>query len=94
MLVKFFVSNDLVHMGEFILPAGGTGCRASEPDSHKGDCVLFVEKGPVTVFLTGTMEAFDIQEEEAMFLPEGVEYQLINYTENIVKVIFSIAPGL
>ena len=29
MLVKFFVSNDLVHMGEFILPAGGTGSRAS-----------------------------------------------------------------
>lgn len=94
MLVKFFVSNDLVHMGEFILPAGGTGCRASEPDSHKGECVLFVEKGPVTVFLTDSMEAFDIPEEETMFLPEGVEYQLINYTDDSVKVIFSIAPNL
>ncbi len=94
MLVKFFVSNDLVHMGEFILPAGGTGSRASEPDSHKGDCVLFVEWGPITVFLPDTLEAFDVQPEEVMFIPEGIRYQLINYTTKTVKAIFSIAPGL
>ena len=94
MLMKFFVSNDLVHMGEFILPAGGTGSRASEPDSHKGDCVLFVEWGPITVFLPDTLEAFDVQPEEVMFIPEGVRYQIINYTKNTVKAIFSIAPGL
>ena len=94
MLVKFFVSNDLLHMGEFILPAGGTGSRASEPDSHRGDCALFVEEGPNTVFLTDTLEAFDIQEEEVMFIPEGVKYQLINYTSHMTKAIFSIAPGL
>ena len=94
MLVKFFVSNDLVHMGEFILPSGGTGSRASEPDSHRGDCVLFVEEGPITVFLPETLEAFDILVNEAMFIPEGVSYQLINYTKGPVKAIFSIAPGL
>jgi mannose-6-phosphate isomerase-like protein (cupin superfamily) len=94
MLIKFFVSNDLVHMGEFILPAGGTGSRASEPDSHRGDCVLFVEWGPITVFLPDTLEAFDVQPQEAMFVPEGVRYQLINYTPSTVKAIFSIAPGL
>jgi gentisate 1,2-dioxygenase len=94
MLIKFFVSNDLVHMGELILPAGGTGSRASEPDSHEGDCVLFVEWGPITVFLPDTLEAFDVQREEAMFIPEGVSYQLINYTAAAVKAIFSIAPGL
>jgi len=94
MLIKFFVSNDLVHMGEFILPAGGNGSRASEPDSHAGDCVLFVENGPITVFLPDTVEAFDVQAEEAMFIPEGICYQLINYTAGSVKAIFSIAPGL
>jgi len=94
MLIKFFVSNDLVHMGEFILPAGGTGSRASEPDSHRGDCVLFVEWGPITVFLPDTLEAFDVQREEVMFIPEGVKYQLVNYTTGTVKAIFSIAPGL
>lgn len=94
MLIKFFVSNDLLHMGEFILPAGGTGSRASEPDHHQGDAVLFVEEGPVTFFLTETREAFDVQEKEAMFIPEGVSYQMINYTDHRNKVIFSIAPGL
>ena len=94
MLIKFFVSNDLLHMGEFILPAGGIGSRASDPDSHRGDAVLFVEDGPVTFFLTKTLEAFDVQEEEAMFIPEGVSYQMINYTDHRNKVIFSIAPGI
>ena len=94
MLVRFFVSNDLLHMGEFILPAGGTGSRASQPDSHKGDAVLFVEEGPVTFFLTETQEAFDVQVEEAMFIPEGISYQMINYTDHRNKIIFSIAPAL
>jgi len=94
MLVKFFVSNDLVHMGEFILPAGGNGSRASEPDSHKGDCALFVEWGPITVFLPHSQETYDVQPEEVMFIPEGVEYQLINYTAGTAKAIFSVAPGL
>lgn len=94
MLIRFFVSNDLLHMGEFVLPAGGTGSRASQPDSHKGDAVLFVEEGPVTFFLTATQEAFDVQEGEAMFIPEGVSYQMINYTDRRNKIIFSIAPGM
>ena len=94
MLIKFFVSNDLCHMGEFILPAGGIGSRASEPDSHKGDCCLNIEIGPVTVFLPETKKAFDVQKGEAFFIPEGVKYQLINYTDHTVKAIFSIAPKL
>jgi mannose-6-phosphate isomerase-like protein (cupin superfamily) len=94
LLMKFFVSNDLLHMGEFILPAGGIGSRASDPDSHQGDALLFVEEGPVTFFLTDTMEAFDVQPEEAMFIPEGVSYQFINYTAHRNKVIFCIAPGM
>ncbi len=94
MLIKFFVSNDLVHMGEFILPAGGVGSRASEPDRHKGDCCLNIETGPITVFLTDSKKAYDVQEGEAMFIPEGVSYQLINYTGHMVKAIFSIAPGM
>ena len=81
-------------MGEFILPAGGIGSRASEPDSHKGDCCLNIEIGPVTVFLPETKKAFDVQKGEAFFIPEGIKYQLINYTDHAVKAIFSIAPDL
>lgn len=94
MMIKFFVSNNLCHMGEFILPAGGIGCRASEPDSHKGDCCLNIEIGPITVFLTDTLQAYDVGQYEAFFIPEGTRYQLINYTDHMVKAIFSIAPGI
>ncbi|MCL4415999.1 MAG: cupin domain-containing protein [Actinobacteria bacterium] len=93
-LIKFFVSNDLCHMGEFILPAGGVGCRASEPDSHRGDCCLNIEIGPITIFLPDTLQAYDVQPGEAFFIPEGIKYQMINYTDHMVKAIFSIAPGM
>lgn len=94
MLVKFFISNDLMHMGEFILPAGGVGPRTSEPDSHKGDCVLFVVDGRVTVNLPDSEEAFIIENEESFFIPEGVRYQLMNFESHPVKAIFAIAPGI
>jgi len=94
MLVRFFVSNDLMHMGEFILPCGGTGPRVSAPDSHNGDCVLFVERGPIAVNLPDTEEAFIVNDRESFFIPEGVRYQLMNFNGYPVKAIFAIAPGL
>lgn len=94
MLMKFFVSNDVMHMGEFILPAGGRGVRISPVDVHKGDCVIFVVKGPITVYLPNTEEAFIINEEDTMFLPEGTPYRLMNFTAKPVKAIFGIAPDL
>ncbi|MGI9951894.1 cupin domain-containing protein [Moorellaceae bacterium AZ2] len=94
MLVKFFVSNDLMHMGEFILPCGGKGPRVSAPDCHKGDCVLFVEKGPITVNLPDTEEAFIVDNRESFIIPEGVRYQLMNFNGYPVKAIFAVAPEL
>jgi mannose-6-phosphate isomerase-like protein (cupin superfamily) len=94
MLIKFAVSNDLLHVGEFILPGGGISSRASEADVHRGDCLLYIDKGPITIYLPDTTEAFDVQESEAFFIPEGVRYQLINYTAGAVRAIFAIAPGL
>ena len=90
----FYVSNDLVHMGEFIIPSGGEGCRASEPESHKGDEALYVKEGPITVFLPDTHETFQVHPGEAMYIPEGIKHQYINYTEKVVKGIFAIAPKL
>ena len=92
--ISFFVSNDLVHMGEITIPSGGTGPRASERDSHAGDAVIYVEIGPITFFLPDTHAAFLVEEGEAMFIPEGVAYQCINYTGKQVRGIFAIAPGI
>lgn len=94
MLQKFFVSNDVMHMGEFILPAGGKGVRISPVDEHKGDFALFVLCGPITVYLPETQEAFIVEEEDTMYLPEGTQYRLMNFTAHQVKGVFCVAPGL
>ena len=94
MLIKLAVSNDVVHVGEFILPAGGLSSRASEPDAHKGDCLLYIAEGPITVYLPDTADAYDVQVDEAFLVPAGVRYQLINYTAGVIKAVFAIAPEL
>lgn len=94
MLMKFLVSNDLMHMGEFILPSGGTACRASEPDSHKGDCILYVEQGPAVIYLIDSKEAYPVNIGEAFLIPENTLYQIFNYSSKPLKIIFAIAPGL
>lgn len=94
MIVRFFVSNDLVHMGEFELPLGGEGPRTSEPEIHKGDETLYVASGPITVFLPDRLDAFEVPEGSVMLIPEGVKHQYQNFTDKIVKGIFSIAPDL
>jgi gentisate 1,2-dioxygenase len=91
--LTFFVSNDVCHMGEIVIPTG-EGSRASEPDTHKGDAVIYVERGPITFFLPETGETFLVQEGEAMYLPEGTCYQCINYQAYFVKGIFMIAPEI
>jgi len=94
MLVRFYVSNDLLHMGEFELPPGGEGPRTSEPEVHEGDETLYVERGPITVFLPDTLDAFEVPEGAVMLIPEGVRHQYQNFTDKVVKGIFSIAPKL
>lgn len=91
--LTFYVSNDVCHMGEINIPPG-TGCCTTEPDKHQGDAVIYVEVGPITLFLPDTLETFEVREGEAMFLPEGTRYQCVNYTSKSVRGIFMIAPGL
>ena len=92
--MKFYVSNDLVHMGEFEIPSRGQGPRASEVDWHDGDEVMYVENGPITVFLPDSEETFEVQEGEAVFIPEKTRHLYINYGGSVVKGIFSVAPNL
>jgi mannose-6-phosphate isomerase-like protein (cupin superfamily) len=94
MLIKLAVSNDLVHVGEFVIPAGGVSARVSEPDSHRGDCAIYVERGPITFFLPDTSQAFDVHEKEVMFIPEGTRYQLVNYSAAQGTAVFAIAPEI
>jgi len=91
-LMKFSVSNDFMHTGEYVLPAGGTTCRHTDEISHPGQTVLFGLEGPATVYLTDSRETYVLEREEALYIPENTKYQLVNYGENAAKVFFAIAP--
>ena len=92
-LLSFFVSNDFCHMGKIVLPTG-EGSRFSEPMRHAGDMVAYVEKGPLVFVVPASKETFVVETGDAMFLPEGTEYQLVNYEPHAVNAIFMVAPAL
>lgn len=90
MLIRFISSNDYGHFGEFVLPAGGYGPRVSEPDKHVGDAALYCLEGPVTVNLPDLEESFVLREEDTFFVPSDTSYQLVNFENKPIKVIFAI----
>jgi gentisate 1,2-dioxygenase len=94
MPLTFYVSNDWMHVGEFVIPPGGEGVRASEPDVHKGDMALYAETGPIVVMFPDTGETFEVLDGETLYIPEGMKHQFLNYSSNVVKGIFAIAPEL
>jgi hypothetical protein len=89
-LMKFCVSNDYVHVGEIILPAGGKGVRMTDVDSHEGECLLYMENGPLTVFFTDYHETFYVGSREAVYIPKNTKYQILNYEAKTVTVVFAI----
>jgi gentisate 1,2-dioxygenase len=93
-LLKFLVSNDLLHMAEFFIPAGGLSPRCSEAHSHKGDEAVYVCEGDLCVFFPDTKEALEVRPEEVIFIPEGVKHQYINYSDQVIKAVKAVAPGL
>ncbi|OFX15925.1 MAG: hypothetical protein A2Z18_00055 [Armatimonadetes bacterium RBG_16_58_9] len=94
MRMRFFVSNDLMHVGEFYLPAGGVGCRVSEVDEHGGDTVIYGVRGPITVFFPDTQEVFQVQEGEMMYIPPHSRHQFINYNSSAIIGYFVAAKEL
>lgn len=97
-LMSFFISNDFVHFGKLQIPGGSY----SDPETHQGDEVLFVLKGPLTVQVyeeegskaTVLHETYKIDEEEQFLIPEGLKHRYLNFSDNVVEAIFGIAPEL
>ena len=90
MLVKFSVSNDFMQMGEYILPAGGTICRHSDPVVHPGPCVLVGLDGLTTVYLPEKRHTYQMHRYEGLYLPENTKYQLVNYESDRARCLFAV----
>lgn len=88
LLMKFVVSNDFMQVAEVVIPTGGKGARMSEPCRHEGDAVYYIHKGTLSVFMTETRESYQIGDQEALFIPKGMEYQLFNYENDLITAYF------
>ena len=92
-LMKISVSNETMQVGEYIIPSGGIQCRMSEPDSHKGECCIYVIEGEMGVFISETRETFKVHLNEAIYIPAGQEYSMINYGNEPIHAAFVITPS-
>jgi len=88
MLVSVFVSTKMIHQAEFAIPIHG----CSEPETHNGDEVVYTLKGSLTITFPKTGESFDVKEGQALLIPERSEHQYFNFTDQIVKAVFFVAP--
>ena len=97
-LVSFFISNDFVHWGTMQIPAG----IYSDHETHKGDEVLFIVKGKLSVEVSGKNnndstvlhDSYEVDTGEKLIIPEGTKHRYLNFTDEIVEVLFGIAPEL
>ena len=51
-------------------------------------------KGICVYFFPDTREALEVRPEEVVFIPQGVKHQYINYSDQVVKAVKAVAPGL
>lgn len=90
-LMRFAFSTRHIHFGELVLPVGGHACRISEPRRHEGQTALYVTSGALCFIITKTRETFKIYPGEVMYIPEGCEYQMMNYEAKAATAIFAIS---
>lgn len=90
-LMRFSFSTKYLHLGEIVLPAGGKGCRITDPESHRGQTAIYVHTDCLSAIVTGTRETFKICPDEVLYIPENCEYQLMNYEAEPVHAIFAIS---
>lgn len=93
-MMKFAVSNDLIHFGELIVPAGGPGCRVSEPESHGGAAAIYVLEGSLSFLMMNSRETFKVEKDEIMYIPANTQYMMMNYWDSFARAVFCIAAKL
>lgn len=65
----------------------------SEPDAHVGEECIFVVKGEMGVIMYDTRETFKVLPGEAIYIPAGKKYSLMNYGSTPIHATFVITPS-
>jgi len=94
--VSFFLSNDKEHIGIHAVSPN----HMSDPETHRGDEVLLVLEGRLQVRAAGPDDipgsvshvAYEVNEGEKFFIPDGVEHQYFNLSDRLLRFLFAVAP--
>lgn len=78
-------------VGEYQLSPGST---FDPVDIHAGDEVYYVEYGTVTMLNPETGQAEEIHEGETILMPKGAAHKAYNFTNDITKILYVIAPKI
>jgi len=88
--ITVYTSTKSITMGEFALGLN----EFSEPISFEGDSIVSSLSGDLTVFIPKTEETFEVRSGEVMFIPEKVVHQHYNFTSEMIRSLFIVAPGI
>jgi mannose-6-phosphate isomerase-like protein (cupin superfamily) len=94
--VSFFLSNDKEHIGIHTISPS----HMSDAETHGGDEVLLVLEGRLQVRVAGlddipdsvSQVAYEVNEGEKFFIPEGSEHQYFNLSDRLLRFLFAVAP--
>jgi gentisate 1,2-dioxygenase len=84
-----FISTDKLHVGIYQIPPGG---RFEPPDVHAGDELYYILKGTLTMFNPETGDVHKVSKGEVLLIPKDGWHQGHNFTDEVVTILFSIAP--
>ena len=86
-----YVKSGKITIGtSYLLPGQTGGVDKGHAASHE---VFFVVRGHVLLHVETTGKSYELFEEDAIFIPEGVPHQLTNIGTEAAVVSWSMAPS-
>jgi len=97
MFISLFVNIERMQVGKMAIPAN----LCSEPETHSGDEMVYLLQGQLSVSVkekqgskkSVSKQSLEIKQGDKLLIPEGVEHQYFNFSEESCVALFSIAPG-
>jgi len=87
---EYFKTGKITFGSSSLLPGQRGEIDKGHANSHE---VFFVCRGRVLLFIKERDEYYELEEEDAIVMPEGVSHTLINIGEEKAIVTWSMAPS-
>jgi len=87
---EYFATDKITFGTSTLLPGQAGGVDPGHPDSHE---VFFVAKGHVVCCIGDPGRCFELEEGDAVLIPEGLPHSLTNIGEETAVVVWGCAPA-